>query len=162
MRCLGIVAAGCLTALAATPVQAFSSADCNAAFATANVAKTTPIRTNAGRVDFGDGPHLAGWPAGTAVICWSIDGRVFIDGYIFADSRTDEVMAMARIRVRRNGVWSADFVSSVFGNFAASKRVRIVTDTGAVVDRVRIRLFSGAVPPATGQGLLLSDKTYSR
>jgi hypothetical protein len=47
--------------------------------------RTDPIKIDTGKVDFGDNAHLFGSPVGTAVICWSTDGRVGMEGRVFSD-----------------------------------------------------------------------------
>jgi hypothetical protein len=84
-------------------VQAFDRAHCDFLFGAANVFRADTFKMNAGRVDFGDGIHAAGWPGGTAVICWSNDGRVAVRGYVYADSIGENVMAIARISFSNNG-----------------------------------------------------------
>jgi hypothetical protein len=156
------VAAGSLMSVV-IPAQAFDRAHCNGLFGGANVARADTFSMNAGRVDFGDDLHVGGAPRGTAVVCWSIDGRMALTGKVYADSIGDNVMAIVSVRFRRNGVWSAEIVQSVFGNFAASKTMSIVSDVGNRVDRVRVRLLNGNVT-ALGDGpdTLLATRNFQR
>ena len=145
--------------LSVLPAQALDRAYCNGLFGGANIDSIDTFRIDAGKVDFGEDPHLAGQPRGTAVVCWSIDGRMALAGKVYADLIRENVMAIVRIRFRRNGTWSADITELVFGNFAASNSVRFVTDVGNRVDRVRVRLFIG---DTNGQSRLLRERSFSR
>ena len=157
-----VVAAGWLE-LSAGSAEAFARANCDGLFGGANIAKVDTFKINAGAVDFGDNPHLAGGPQGTAVVCWSIDGRIAVLGKVYADSIRDNVMAIVLIRFRRDGVWSADVKQSVFGNFAKSAPVNFFTDAGHFVDRVRVRLFNGNVTAlGDGSDTLLATKNFRR
>jgi hypothetical protein len=145
--------------LSALPARALDRAYCNGLFGGANIDSVDTFRLDAGKVDFGDDPHLAGQPRGTAVVCWSIDGRMAFAGKVYADSIRENVMAIVRVRFRRNGTWSGEISESVFGNFAASESMRFVTDTGNQVDKVRVRLFIG---DTNGNSRLLREKNFSR
>jgi hypothetical protein len=79
--------------------QAFDSNDCRNMFPV-TLQRTDHIKIDTGKVDFADNAHLFGSPVGTAVICWSNDGRVGMKGRVFSDPGTfypDNQYATARI-----------------------------------------------------------------
>jgi hypothetical protein len=124
--------------------HALDRGTCNVIFASANVEKVTTFKEEAGRADFGDLAHLFGGPVGTAVVCWSIDGRVAVKGVLFADDFRDQVEATVKIRFRRtNGRWTNTTTRSVRsqGNISWWKDVEKVSPQGRF-NRVRVRLHT--------------------
>lgn len=137
------IAAAC--ALAVTNnAEAFSRSTCNEMFASANVDRVEMFSMNTDEVSLGDHPHLLGTPLGSAVVCWSNDGRVAVRGVLFKDDIHDEdgdVLAVrATIRLRRaDGRWT-DWTRFTLGDgWPSNKDVLLVSPRGQF-DEVRILL----------------------
>jgi hypothetical protein len=76
--------------------------EANAIFGAANIDKLTKFKMDGGKVDFGDQVHLAGSPQGTAIVVWSIDGRVAVKGVLFSDNFRSPQTATVEIRFKRS------------------------------------------------------------
>jgi hypothetical protein len=150
--------------LSAGQVRAYGAGQCTTLFAQANVEKTTQFSINAGHADFGDDPHALGGPGGTAVICWSIDGRVAITGKLYADTVRDPVNVFARVRFYRRGGGTIDVPDvSVTGSFAASKVLNVVSNPGNYYSvRVRLYEFTDSDIAGPGSSRRLASKNYYR
>lgn len=141
MAALALVAGFTLTFTA--PARAFGPGDCNdVSSGTVNGFNT--FRADGGRADFGDHPHWFGAPQGDAIICWFSNGRVGVEGTLFADSLTGEpVVATAEIRYRRT---NGQFITRRFAigtniSWVASGLVKDLSP-GGNFNGVRIRLFT--------------------
>ena len=155
-----ILSAGLLLSFR-VPAYAFDSNHCNSLFGAANVSKVATFKIEAGKVDFGDGPHLFGSPQGTAVVCWANDGRVAVEGSVYADSIRENVMAIVKMSFYNNGVLQARLTESVYGKFAASQLVNVVVS--GTYDRVRVRLYNGNVTAlGDGTNTLLKTRNFYR
>jgi hypothetical protein len=127
----------------AGPARAFGPGDCNDV-SSGTVSEFNTFKVDAGRADFGDHPHWFGAPQGDAVICWFSNGRVGVEGTLFADSLSGEpVVATAEIRYRRT---NGQFITRSFGigtniSWVASGLVKDLSPRGNF-NRVRIRLFT--------------------
>ena len=143
-------------------------ADANEIFGSANIEKLRFFKISAGDVDFGDHIHIAGTPQGSAIIVWSIDGRVAVKGLLFSDNFRDPQTATIKIRFRRTTggftAWTNRSVASQGGPMTPFyiKLVEKVSPVGTF-DQVQVRLVQTI--PDTGLGpttATLEDKTYNR
>ena len=137
-----VIAAIAAVVLLAPQAGAYGTQVCVDLFAQANVAKAEKFRVLASSADFGDDPHLFGDPQGTAIVCWSTDGRVGIKGRLFSDGGIGgDAETAARITFfRANGPSTTLNVSSS-GTGVNSRLVYTATPAGSW-NRVRIRLYS--------------------
>ena len=121
--------------------------DANQMFGSANVESVIqfklPSDSSPGTVDFGDEPHLAGQPVGTAIICWALDGRVAVKGKLYSDNLRDPQTATVEIRFRRTNGRATNPTTrrlNTQGGWVSSKEVEKVSPFGSF-NEVRIRLF---------------------
>jgi hypothetical protein len=148
----------------AGPAGAFSPGDCNDVSSSGTVSGFNTFNVDAGKADFGDHPHWGGAPRGDAVICWFSNGRVGVEGTLFADSLSGEpVSATAEVRYRRT---NGQFVTRSFGigtniSWVASGRVIDLSPSGNF-DRVRIRLFTFLPDTPNVPRVRVFSKTFLR
>lgn len=142
--------------------------DASAIFGSANIEKLRYFKINGGDVDFGDHAHIGGEPRGSAIIVWSIDGRVAVKGVLFSDNFREPQTATIKIRFRRVSgkytSWTTRSVSSQGGpmEFWETKLVEKVSPLGDF-DQVQIQLSQFL--PDTGLGgvsTILAEKKYNR
>ncbi len=140
------------------------SVDCDHIFGAANIESVETFRIDGGKADFGDEPHVAGVPQGTAVVCWLTNGGVAVLGKLYSDNFRDPQTATVAIRFRRtNGTLTGPTRRSVTSQsfWVASRSVEVVSPPGRF-DQVRIRL-SFDQPTALGpSGGIVGNRTFVR
>jgi hypothetical protein len=138
--------------------------DANQMFGSANVEKLETFRIRAGEVDFGDELHLLGDPQGTAIVCWSIDGRVAVKGRLYSDNLRDPQTATVEIRFRRaNGQVTNLTTRSITSQGGLASRVVEKVSPVGNFNEVRIRLKQFL--PDTGLGSassVVATRTFRR
>lgn len=161
-----VVAAAASAVLFAAAAQAMDKGDCDRLFAAANVQRTDQFSLNRDGADFGDELHLGGAPLGTAVVCWSIDGRAAVRGRLYAHGR-DATEAIVEIRFRRtNGRFTnitRRSVSTQGGLFPAGLTVEKVSPVGNF-NRVRVQLFVFRAPALAvpARRVLVATQNFNR
>ena len=63
--------------------KAFDGNDCGPIYA--HLSRVSAFSIDGGKADFGDDLDIGGAPRGTAVVCWSRDGRASVKGKLYAD-----------------------------------------------------------------------------
>jgi hypothetical protein len=157
-----LAVAGGLIGVSAGTAQGYGLGDCNSIFASQNVTKADTFSVDGGKADFGDQLHIGGVPVGTAVICWSIDGRVAVKGRLYADNLClplrpcTPVTTQVKISFQRtNGLFTKTTRRSVVSQGMVADREVTKKSPSGSFDRVRIQLFTFeesalATPPPPG------------
>jgi hypothetical protein len=148
------LAAGSLLSLRAS-AHAYDINDCNRVVDTFAIQQ---FSIEGGGVDFGDLPHLAGNPVGTAVVCWSPGGRVAIIGKLFADDlclpfqSCIPLTATATITFRRTNGQTSTITQRVLsqGNLAYGEIKRVSAPGN--FNQVKVQLFHFQSTPLGSTG----------
>jgi hypothetical protein len=156
-------AAGSIAAFAGA-AHAFEPANCNDLSA-ATVSGFNVFKVDAGKADFGDFIHLFGAPQGNAVICWFSNGRVGVEGYVFADSLSgDPLVATAEIRFQRANGHVTSVINIGIGTnmpLVTSQLVKALSPQGNF-NRIRIRLFTFLPLQPHLPSTLVFSRTFQR
>lgn len=140
----------------AAPAQAYDQGTCNSWFNSyepfsEELTDVDRVKASAGSVDFGDGWHLGGSPAGDAVICWGSDGYAAIIGRLYADTPT---LTHAGIDVTYYGTYG-NYTTPIIGfagqngesTLASPSRYSYFHSIGrGHINKVRIRLYNCGAP----------------
>jgi hypothetical protein len=152
-----LVAAGSAAALAG-PAQAYDRTSCDNLWGPGNVESVDTVHMNTGsvgKVDFADNAHFFHTPYGNAVVCWAKNGRVAVQGRLYADPHAGSATVSVSFVYYNDGVdltsWrSSDLTGSASDSAAVNREiVHAPVLPKDEYDKVRIRLYSGDSTVAT-------------